>query len=48
MRPLHASVTRLSRCPCCVSKYAKKQSKAGRKAARARAKRDISAMLRCY
>lgn len=31
MKPLHASVIRLNRCPCCQSKYSKKNS-GGKKA----------------
>lgn len=44
MKPLHSEITRLSRCPCCQSKYSKKSSgnrKAGKTAARQKAKQQI-------
>lgn len=49
MKPLHATVTRLSRCPCCQSKYSKKNSggkKAGKTAARRLAKANIVKEMR--
>ncbi len=50
MKPLHAEVTRLSRCPCCQSKYSKKNSgrknkNHGKTAARMKAKRDLMKSL---
>ncbi len=48
MKPQHASLTRLSRCRCCVSVYSKhrsKGSKRGNSAARQKAKRDINKEL---
>lgn len=43
MKPLHASFKRLTRCPCCLGRYAKVRggSKAGKSAARQRAKEQI-------
>lgn len=50
MKPLHAEVTRLRRCPCCQSKYSKKNSgqnkNHGKTAARMKAKREIAKELR--
>lgn len=44
MKPLHASIKWLSRCPCCHSKHAKNIS--GNKAARLKAKNDIKKLLK--
>lgn len=44
MKPMHHEVTRLSRCPCCVSKYSRNSAKNannGKSAARQAAKRQI-------
>lgn len=45
MKPLHASIARLRQCPCCQSKYSKKNSgrnkNHGKTAARMKAKRDL-------
>jgi hypothetical protein len=44
MKPQHASVIRISRCACCVSRYSKHHagtSKNGNSAARQNAKRNI-------
>ena len=42
MKPLHGEFKRLSRCPCCQSRYSKhnagKKSKSGKKASRSRSK----------
>lgn len=51
MKPLHATITRLSQCPCCQSKYSKKNSgrknkNHGKTAARMKARRDIAKELR--
>lgn len=50
MKPLHASVCRLRRCPCCQGKYSKKNSGSnknhGKTAARMKARRDIAKELR--
>lgn len=47
MRPLHASITRLSRCPCCVSKYSKHAAaRSGKRAARHREARKESDNVR--
>lgn len=51
MKPLHAEVTRLRRCPCCQSKYSKKNSGNGNKnhgktAARMKSRREIQKELR--
>lgn len=50
MKPLHASFVRLRKCPCCQSKYSKKNSgrkNSGKTAARHRAKQNIKKELRC-
>lgn len=44
LKPLHASIKRLSRCPCCQSKYSKKNSgkkNNGKSAARFKSKENI-------
>ena len=45
MKPMQSEVTRISRCPCCSRKYAKKynqgSAKSGKSAARQKAKRTI-------
>ncbi len=44
MKPLHATVTRISRCPCCQSKHSRKganKTNTGKSAARQQVKRDI-------
>ncbi len=42
MRPLHADLKMLSRCPCCAGKYHKRNAPiSGKKAARANAKRIL-------
>jgi hypothetical protein len=44
MKPQHASITRVRRCPCCQSTYSKKNagtSKHGNTAARQQAKQAI-------
>lgn len=44
MKPLHSNIIRLSRCPCCQSKYSAHGMRAkviGKKAARAKDKRDL-------
>ena len=50
MKPLHASLVRLRRCPCCQTKYSKKNSGSaknhGKTAARMQAKREIAKELR--
>lgn len=47
MKPLHASFKRLSRCPCCVSKHAKRTKlNTGKSSARHRAKMQIKKELR--
>lgn len=51
MKPLHAAICRLRRCPCCQGKYSKKNSGAanknhGKTAARMKARRDIAKELR--
>lgn len=50
MKPLHAEVTRLRRCPCCQGKYSKKNAgrnqNAGKTAARMKAKLAIKKELR--
>jgi hypothetical protein len=48
MKPLPADLVRLSRCPCCVSKYSlahKRKSNAGKSAARQKARRELSRLL---
>ena len=47
MKPLHCTITRLSRCPCCQSSYTErnKKNKGGKKAARAKARKDIKKEL---
>lgn len=45
MKPQHASLTRLRRCPCCQSRYSKKNagtSKSGNSAARQQVKRSLA------
>jgi hypothetical protein len=50
MKPLHAAFVRLSKCPCCQSKYSKKNSGGnknhGKTAAHMRAKREIAKEIR--
>ena len=47
MKPLHAALIRLSRCPCCQSKHSKRtRLNTGKSSARQRAKRDIKRELR--
>lgn len=44
MKPMHAVVTRVSRCFCCKSKYSRssgKRDQSGKTAARQQAKRDL-------
>lgn len=44
MKPMHSSLIRLSRCPCCQSKHSKHHSARknnGKSAARQRAKREL-------
>ena len=45
MKPLYSDKIRLTRCPCCISKYAKAKSGSGKKlgnsAARQRSKKDL-------
>ena len=44
MKPMHSDVTYLTCCPCCQSKYSKKNAgtkKTGNSAARLKAKRNI-------
>jgi hypothetical protein len=45
MKPLHASVTKISRCPCCQSKYSRnssaKKNNTGKTAARMKAKQAV-------
>jgi hypothetical protein len=47
MKPLHASLTRISRCPCCRSKYAcrPRASKSGKGAQRQLGKRELNSAL---
>lgn len=51
MKPLHAEITRLRRCPCCQGKYSKKNAgrnkNAGKTAARMKANQNIKKELRC-
>ena len=49
MKPLHANVTTLRRCPCCQSKYSTsgaRKTNAGKSAARQKDKRDLAKELR--
>lgn len=50
MKPLHAALARLRRCPCCQSKYSKKNSGSnknhGKTSARMKAKNEIRKELR--
>ena len=49
MKPLHASITRLNRCPCCHSKYTANGAyklNNGKSAARHKAKQDIKKELK--
>ena len=49
MKPQHAAITSISRCPCCKSRYAKAingTSKHGNSAARLDAKRKIREEIR--
>jgi len=48
MKPLHAAITRLRRCPCCQSRYSKINhgGNSGKTAARANVKREIRKTLR--
>lgn len=50
MKPLHASFTRLRRCPCCQGKYSKKNSGSaknhGKTAARRIAKNELQREVR--
>lgn len=44
MKPMHHTLVRLSRCPCCQSRYSTKSARkknSGKSAARNAAKRDI-------
>lgn len=44
MKPLHASITRLRKCPCCQSKYSAhsaRKTNVGKTAARQKSKRDL-------
>lgn len=41
MKPMHATTQKISRCPCCQSKYNKSQKKGGKSSARIKAKRDL-------
>jgi len=48
MKPLHASVKRLSHCPCCQSKFSYRgmnKTNIGKTVARMKAKRDIKKEL---
>lgn len=49
MKPLHASLVRMSRCPCCQSQHSKKNSgkkNNGKTAARHKAKMEIRKEMR--
>jgi hypothetical protein len=41
MKPMHATITKISRCPCCQSKHCNKKNNSGKTAARMQEKRDI-------
>lgn len=44
MKPLHAIVTKISRCPCCQSKYSAcgaNKTNVGKSAARSKLKKDL-------
>lgn len=44
MKPLHAAITRLRKCPCCQSKYSApgaRKTNVGKTAARQKSKRDL-------
>lgn len=48
MRPMHGEVVRLSRCPCCQTKYSSRsmyKKKAGKRIARQAAKMKIRSEL---
>jgi hypothetical protein len=48
MKPLHSSLARLNRCPCCHSKYSRdgKRTNYGKTAARMKAKKELKNVLR--
>ena len=41
MKPLHATVSKISRCPCCSSKHRNKKNNSGKSASRQKAKREM-------